>query len=217
MFNWLKEKLQSATETQVPTAPEVLGLRLGGVVELNELRLRMINDQLITDNIAKMQMIQAVGVVNLDAGHSLLRYYTDDDAYIQIVLEGGLNDEHITDVKLFHYYESKGVNSEASWNQLLNAGVSSPTFRCEDKTFNRVWDSMGSNPPVAMTETTYTQGAPTTETDQFTMLYELALAGDLYEFLFVSAEEKIIDNQYDRSLIISSGINLSQADFEVAS
>lgn len=198
-----------------PGPPEVLGLRLGGAVELNELRLRLLTDQLITDRIAKMQLIQAVGVINLDIAHTILRYYTDDDAFIQVVLEGGLGDEHISDVKLLHFYETRGIATEAEWNALLKNGISRPTFDCEGRTFSRVWEAVGENPPVAMTEKTYAEGAPVTETDQFVMLYERPLQDDLREFLFVSGEEKIIDDQHDRCLVISTGINLSQADFEV--
>ena len=66
-----------------------------------------------------------------------------------------------------------------------------------------------------MTEKTEVPQEPLTETDQFVMLYELPLDDSLYEFLLVSGEEKIVDNQYDRCIVISTGINLSQADFEV--
>ncbi|MEH6628158.1 MAG: YjfK family protein [Motiliproteus sp.] len=214
MLNFFKSK-KPDVEPKEKRCPEILGLRLGGAVELNELRLRLISDQLITDSIAKMQMIQAVGMVNLDIAHTILRYYTDDDAFFQIVLEGGLTEEFITDVKLFHYYETKGIANNAEWDQLIAEGISKPTFECSGKSFTRVWESVGANPPVAMTEKTEVPQEPLTETDQFVMLYELPLDDSLYEFLLVSGEEKIVDNQYDRCIVISTGINLSQADFEV--
>ena len=47
------------------------------------------------------------------------------------------------------------------------------------------------------------------------MLYERQLDGDLFEFLLVAGEEKIVDYRPDRCLVLSTGINLGHADFEV--
>ena len=41
MFSFFKNK---ETEKAKPVMPEVLGFRLGGAVELNELKLRLIDD-----------------------------------------------------------------------------------------------------------------------------------------------------------------------------
>ncbi|MFP8966853.1 YjfK family protein [Pokkaliibacter sp. CJK22405] len=214
MFDWLKSKIAAPEAEPKPAAPEVLGLRLGGAVELNELKLRLLDDQLITDNIAKTQLIQAVGQVKLDASNTILRFYTDDEAFFQVVMTGGVGDEFVSDVKLFHFYSTVGVNSRNDWEKTLR-DVSQPSWALEEKSFQRVWGAVGDNPPMAMTEETFTQDSSGERTDQFIMLYELATSAELSEFVLVSAEEKIINHQHDRCLVISTGINLGMADFEV--
>ncbi len=217
MLDWIKKKLANSAEpvNTAPEAPEVLGFRLGGAVELNELKLRLLDDQLITDNIAKVQLIQAVGVVKLDESSTILRYYTDDEGFFQVVLSGGLEEQHVNDVKLFHFYETRGVDAEKDWNALLQSGISQAQYACEGHSFTRVWESVGACPPVAMTETTYTVADPAAETDQFAMLYERPLTDERYEFLLVAGEEKVVNYHAERCRVISTGINLSRADFEV--
>ncbi|MEH6824244.1 MAG: YjfK family protein [Motiliproteus sp.] len=216
MLDWFKQKM-AATSAPTPSVatPEVLGFRLGGAVELNELKLRLLDDQLITDKIAKVQLIQAVGVVKLDQSNTVLRYYTDDDGFFQVVLSGGMEEQHVSDVKLFHFFETRGVGSDNDWNALLRNGISHSTYDFEGHSFARVWESVGDCPPVAMTEITYTVDDPSAETDQFAMLYERQLDGDMFEFLLVAGEEKIVDYRAERCRVISTGINLSRADFEV--
>lgn len=216
MLDWIKQKMaKTAADDPASVAPEILGFRLGGAVELNELKLRLLDDQLISDSIAKMQLIQAVGVVKLDESNSILRYYTDDDGFFQVVLSGGMDEQHVSDVKLFHFFDTQSVAAEHDWNELLRTGISRPTYDFEGQQFKRVWTAVGDCPPVAMTETTYTGADVASETDQFIMLYERPLNDELYEFLLVSAEEQIIDNHAERCRVVSTGINLSHADFEV--
>ncbi|MBV1787412.1 YjfK family protein [Marinobacterium sp. D7] len=214
MFSsWFGRKKE--TPKPPPAPPEILGFRLGGAVELNALKLSLLDDRLITDNIAKTQLIQAVGVVELDESSTILRYYTDDEAFFQVMLTGGMREEHITDVKLFHFHSTLSIAGQRDWEGTLNKRVSLPRYDLEGKTFNRVWETVGDNPPLAITEQTTTEDNAQSRTDQFMMLYELDLDGDLYEFLLVSAEEKLIDNRFDRCLVISTGINLGMTDFEV--
>ncbi len=214
MLDWIKRKMADKP-TPVDAPPEILGFRLGGAVELNELKLRLLDDQLISHKIAKVQLIQAVGVVKLDESSTVLRYYTDDDGFFQVALTGGMEEQHVSDVKLFHFYETQGVGSDSDWNALLRSGISRSSYDCEGHQFTRVWESVGACPPVAMTEKTYTVDDPVAETDQFAMLYERPLTDDLDEFLLVTGEEKIIDYRADRCRVISTGINLSHADFDV--
>jgi hypothetical protein len=79
--------------------------------------------------------------------------------------------------------------------------------------YERVWDAVGEvSPPVAMTETTFEQDGDVTTTDQFVMLYEKSISEDEVEAMLVSGEEKIVGNNHDRCLVISTGFNLSPAD-----
>ena len=204
------------TTSDKPKAPEIMGLYLGGSFELDPLKLKLIQPQLIIDSAATHHLIQAVGEVNLDTGGKILRYYTDDDAYLQVVLDGGDTENHITDVKLWYFYETKTIGSDSQWQEQLKNGISKATFELEGHHFVRVWDAVGDeSPPVAMTETTYEEDGDTSETDQFVMLYERHIDNDNVETLLISGEEKLVNNNFDRCLVVSTGFNINQADITI--
>jgi hypothetical protein len=213
MFSKLFGKKETETK---PKAPEIMGLYLGGSFELDPLKLRLIEPELMIEKAASHHLIQAVGEVNLDTGGKILRFYTDDDAFLQVILDGGDTENHITDVKLWYFYETKTIGSQEQWKQTIASGVSKPVYQLEDAEYKRVWDAVGEeSPPVAMTEKTYEEDGDTSETDQFVMLYERQLSGDESETLLVTAEEKLVNNNFDRCLVISTGFNISQADITI--
>ncbi|MDC8830365.1 YjfK family protein [Alteromonas gilva] len=201
---------------KTPQAPEVMGLYLGGSFELDELKLRLITPDLCIDGAASKHLIQAVGAATLDTGGTLLRFYTDDDAFLQVVMDGGMTENHITDVKLWYFYSTTTIGSQSQWQQCLQSGISSPTYELEGYTFKRVWDAVGSeSPPVAVTEKTYEEDGDVSETDQFMMLYERDIGDDRTESLLVAGEEKIVGNNADRCLVISTGFDIQPADIRI--
>lgn len=213
MFDFLKKK---ATVSQ--TLPELFGLRLGGSIELNNLRLQFIQQHLIIENTAKLQLIQAVGIIQLDNHSHIIRYYTDDDGFFQFVLEGGMTEEYVNDGKLWYFYDTQSISTEEEWNRQLASNISQSNYELEGKTFSRLWqDTSGHHPPVAMTELTYTQDEEPSETDQFIMVYHRNANQELEEYLMLSGEETIANDQPDRSLVISTGLEISTADFNVIS
>lgn len=213
MFGKLFGKNKEASK---PKAPEVMGLYLGGSFELDPLKLRLIEPELVITGAASQHLIQAVGEVNLDTGGKILRFYTDDDAYLQVVLDGGDTENHITDVKLWYFYDTQTVGSEQQWQQLVKHDISKPCYELEGHSYARVWDAIGEiSPPVAMTEKTYELDGDTSETDQFVMLYERILSDDQVETLLVCAEEKLINHNFDRCLVKSTGFNILPADIRI--
>ncbi len=213
VFNKLFGKKE--TETKI-NAPEIIGLRLGGAFEIDPLKLRLIEPDLIVEGIAKTQLIQAVGEIQLDQNTTALRFYTDDDGYLQVLMDGGKTENHIADVKLWYFYDTTSVGSEADWNTLLESGISVADKALEGHNFTRVWSGSGDHsPPIAMTEKTYMDDGETNETDQFAMLYEREVKPDMYEYLFISGEEKLIDNHLDRCLVISTGFDIQPSDIEI--
>lgn len=213
MFSKLFGKKESLSK---PKAPEIMGLYLGGSFELDPLKLRLVEPQLIIEGAANQHVIQAVGEVHLDTGGKILRFYTDDDAFLQVILDGGDDESHITDVKLWYFYETKTVGSDAQWNQLIKEGISQPIYSCEDIEFTRVWDAVGEeSPPVAMTEKTFELDGDVSETDQFVMLYERPLDANMVETLLVTGEEKLVNTNLDRCLVISTGFDIEPADIKI--
>lgn len=201
---------------KTPKAPEIMGLYLGGSFQIDPLKLKLIEPSLIIESAASSHIIQAVGEVDLDSGGKILRFYTDDDAFLQVVLDGGVTENHITDVKLWYFYETKTVGTDTQWQQLLKDDISQAQYSLEGNSYQRVWDAVGDvSPAVAMTEKTYEEDGDVSETDQFVMLYERELDDGNIEALLVSGEEKLVGQNFDRCLVISSGFNIEQADITI--
>lgn len=199
-----------------PKTPEVMGLYLGGSFELDDLKLRLLEPELVISQAARSQLIQAVGQAELDSGGTLLRFYTDDDGFLQVVCDGGLSENHITDVKLWHFYDTRTIGSEDQWKECLEKLISQPTYQIEGYTYTRVWDAVGDHsPPVAVTETTYEEDGDVSTTDQFMMLYERPIGNERTESLLVVGEEKIVGNNADRCLVISTGFDIQPADITI--
>ncbi|HMW72565.1 MAG TPA: YjfK family protein, partial [Cellvibrionaceae bacterium] len=196
----------------LPKAPEVLGLFLGGSVKIDPLKLRLVEPDLIIEGAASDQIIQAVGVIDLDPQTQILRFYTDDDGFIQVLQSGGKGDEYVADVKLWYFYETRSVGND--WEQVLKHNISLPEYSLDGHTFTRSWQAAGSdNPPVAMTEKTYHLEGSVSETDQFLMLYERQANENLAEYLTLAGEESLCAGTFERNLVICTGFDLSAADF----
>lgn len=215
MFSkWFKKNSQLDKKT--PKAPQIMGLYLGGSFELDELKLKLLTPELTIDNPATHHFIQAVGEAHLDTGGKILRYYTDDDAFLQIVLDGGESEAHITDVKLWYFYDTLTIGSETQWQSTLKNTISQPSYDIDGQTFSRVWNAVGNDsPPVAVTEKTYEEDGDISETDQFMMLYERPLDNQRTESLMVVGEEKIVGNNADRCLVVSTGFDLQASDLRI--
>lgn len=213
---FLKNAFGGSTTPAKPNAPEIMGLYLGGSFEIDALKLKLLEPQLMIEGAASQHLIQSTGEVNLDTGGKILRFYTDDDAFLQIVLDGGDTENHITDVKLWYFFDTQTIGNDSQWRDTLKTKVSKPVYELEDYQYQRVWEAVGEeSPPVAMTEKTIEEDGDVSETDQFIMLYERQLEGDNVEALMVSAEEKIIQQNHDRCLVLSTGINIQPADIRI--
>lgn len=212
MFNLFKKK--PAAQKGIDK-PEVMGLCVGSSFDLDKLAFQLIVGELVIGGVADTQLIQAAGKVDLGS-NILLRFYTDDEAWLQVVCEGGESEEHIVDVTLFHYYDTLNVVA-AEWDDLLNNKMGTPEYTLEGNVYSRVWTSTTSyHPPVAMQEKTYDDTNEITETDQFVMLYERELSDGSFEQLYLSAEETLNDNnRLERCLVISTGVKLTPTQIKV--
>jgi len=200
----------------VDNSPTIMGLRLGGSFEIDGLLLKLLEPELIIQGSAKTHIIQAAGIVNLD-GTWVYRFYTDDDAFLQVISEGGQSDEHVVDVKLFHFYDTQDISSQQVWDELLNEKMGTPNYELEGQAFSRVWTSASEyHNPVHMSEKTYDGPDDSVQTDQFTMLFEREIAQGNTESLFLSAEEKLEESgNLGRCLVISTGITITPAQLTI--
>ena len=208
MFDWFKKKKQQIEPVR---SPEVLGLRLGGAIELDDLKFRLIEPDLTIEGATRTQLIKAVGLVELDEQTRLLRFYTDDDGYFQ-VLQNGSTDADVIEVKLVYFYQTKPIDTEQQWEHWLTKELLLPNQTLDGETFYKAWDN---ERPVAMTEKTWFEDGSMSETDQFVMVYERQINDELFEGLHIFAEEKLENNQLQRSIVFSTSIDVSPTDFNI--
>lgn len=210
----VQESVQEEEQPEI-IGPEIMGLRIGSSFDIDPLMLKMENDNLVTSDISPSQIIQGAGVVDLGDGTKAYRFYTDDDAWLQVIAEGGTTEDHVVDVKLFHYFDTTDYSSQENWDDLLFRKIGAKTWELEENTYERVWKSdTDYHQPVHMREYTTIDTGDITETDQFVMLFERD-AESTVESLFVSGEEKVVSGQVERCLVISTGITLSPAEITI--
>lgn len=212
MFNLFKKD----KKPDAPKPPEVMGLRLGCSFELDPLHLKLLSPMLVTEGINPSQVIEAVGQVDLE-DTTILRFYTDDEAFLQVVVQGPLEEDNVIDVKLFHFFDTFDISSSAAWEDLLKNKIGQPQYTVAEHTYERVWQSATAyHAPVAMTEKTFAENGTVSETDQFVMLFERHVDSDNTESLLVSAEE-VLDshNNLSRCLVLSTGIMVSPSQITI--
>ncbi len=207
MFDFFKKK----KEEKKSHLPEVLGLRLGGAVELDRLKMKIIEPDLTISGAAITQIIQAVGVVELDDATRLIRYYTDDDGMIQVLMNGD-SDAGVQQCMLSYYYSTTPIDTDARWNSVLSTEVVQENKDLDGVHFKKLWEN---ERPVAMTEITWTSETESSRTDQFIMLYSRQANDDIDEVLIVSAEEQLVNNEFERCLVLSTAFDLQPNDFTV--
>jgi hypothetical protein len=197
-------------------APSIMGLRLGGSFEIDPLFIKLTIPDLLIEGCASAQIIKAAGIVDLD-GTWVFRFYTDDDAFLQVITEGGTSDEHVVDVKLFHFYDTRDISSQAIWDQLLTKEIGTSTFELEGNSYSRVWTSAGEyHNPVYMAEKTYDDEGTFSQTDQFTMLFERPISEGQTESLLLAAEEKEESSgNLSRCFVLSTGITLTPSQLTI--
>ncbi len=203
-------------DSPVDSSPSILGLRIGCSFELDPLMLKLLEDKLLIENSAVSHVIQAAGIVELD-GTYIFRFYTDDDAFLQVVSQGGKGDDQVVDVKLYHYFDTLDVGSDSAWDKLLYQEIGKASYQLEGHDYQRVWESIDDyHKPVHMCEKTYDDSGEHSITDQFTMLFERPVTNDQTESLFLSAEEKETSHgTLERCFVVSTGITLSSTQITI--
>lgn len=210
MFGLFKKKEEKNIEL-----PKCLGLGIGHSFEVDPLFLKLIEPELVIESAAPTQIVQSVGVVELD-GTKIFRFYTDDEAFLQIVAQGGVDAQHVLDVKLFHYYNTLDMSDKSRWDELLDQKIGTPTYELEGHTYERVWSTASEyHQPIHMRETTYEKNGDDSTTDQFTMLFERKLSDGTAESLFLSAEEFLNEDNLERCLVLSTGITLTPSQITI--
>lgn len=216
MFGLFKKKKDSVEIKS--NYPELMGLRLGGSVRLDDLTLKILETNGLLDGPRREQMIEAVGVAVMDDDFTIVRYYTNDEGFIQVNVHGDMHDRNVSDIFLWYYSNSKGMGTQQAWEEALQ-GASKPTWQYEGFEYQRIWNDEGETLLQALSEKGEQTDGDKFEVDQFFMIYERQIAEpDVFELLMINGEEKEMPNgELDRTMVTSIGYKLSQNDLHVIS
>lgn len=216
MFSkWFKK---DENEQPQPELPSPYNLRLKAGVDIDPIPFAMMRDKLHFTLPAETQIVEAQGKVTLGGGAYLSRYYTSDDAFIQVSTTGGFNEQHVDDIKLFVFEETITPANQAEWEQWTGkeSKIGDATFQFHETEYSRVWmaQSEGSVLPVEFEEevTNLIEGEAPYTVVHLCMLYERAIPEiERYEYLFISAEHTLDDAH----IVFSLGVDLDPQAFVV--
>lgn len=238
MFKTLKSLFRAQTERPEPApseatfaaglplgmAPELFeGLRLDGRVRVRLASLAAYSDTLFAWDSDSYRHIAAVGHVDLGQGSHLVRFYLDNDTWIQANVEH----QQILEYKLFDFYRVAHL-SDVEFDQLINAGdkktdqpgAQTLTLEATDgsarrPSYQRVWGDAASlwSPPVVLEEeVTTTERIVPRHVTHHAMLYERPIEGsERMEYVLVSAED---DGEGGFMRVDNLGVDIASVDID---
>lgn len=210
MFKSLNKLFKGQSHDVPETLPEILGLRLGGSFTIDQLKLKLSQPLLTIDGAAADHVIESVGIVQLDPQRKLVRYYTDDEAFLQIQLY----DNQIEEIILWYFFDATALG-KSEWKTTLEQHVATGEYILDEQRFQQFWTGQE---PVSLTESTHRLDGSVSETDQFCMAYTRDLESEhcSVELLLVSAEEKHnpTNHTFEHELVRSTGFALNAIDIQ---
>ena len=238
MFNTLKALFRATTEK--PPEPnegrpvaaglpmgisqeDLEGLRLDGRVNIKLIGLRAHPDALFRWNDDAYHHIAAVGHVDLGQGAHLVRFYLDNDTWLQANIENG----QVLEYKLFDFYRVAHL-SDAEFDNLINGedkqpdsigaqtiALTSTTEEARSCTYQRVWgngDSLWSPPVVFEEQVMTTESVSARHVTHHAMLYERPIEGaERMEYLLLSAEN---DGEGSFMVVHNVGVDVASVDID---
>lgn len=238
MLNNLKALFRATTQKQpaqssgrpvaagLPTGvsqEDLEGLRLDGRVNIKLIGLRAHPDALFRWDDDAYHHIAAVGHVDLGQGAELVRFYLDNDTWLQANIENG----QVHEYKLFDFYRVAHL-SDAEFDNLINGedkqpdslgAQSIPLASTSDEartcTYQRVWGNNDSvwSPPVMFEEQVMTTESLTARSvTHHAMLYERTIQdAERLEYLLLSAED---DGEGSFMLVQNVGVDVASIDID---
>ena len=199
------------------------GLRLDGRVNIKLIGLRAHADALFSWDNDTYHHIAAVGHVDLGQDAHLVRFYLDNDTWLQANIENG----QILEYKLFDFYRVAHL-SDAEFDQMINGDdktsdtigaqtitLASTADETTTRTFQRVWGNSESlwSPPVIFEEQVMTtESVVARRVTHHAMLYERTIEGsERMEYLLLSAED---DGEGGFMLVQNVGVDVASVDID---
>ncbi len=199
------------------------GLRLDGRVNIKLIGLRAHADALFSWDDDAYHHIAAVGHVDLGQGAHLVRFYLDNDAWLQANIEHG----QVLEYKLFDFYRVAHL-SDAEFDGVINGEDKQPdsigaqtvalTSTTEEPricTYQRLWgdsDSLWSPPVVFEEQVMTTESIAARHVTHHAMLYERTIQGtERMEYLLISAEN---DGEGSFMVVHNVGVDVASVDID---
>lgn len=215
---------QTAPGLPVGISSEMLeGLRLDGRVNIKLIGLRAHPDALFRWDDSAYHHVAAVGHVDLGQGAHLVRFYLDNDTWLQANIEHG----QVLEYKLFDFYRVAHL-SDAEFDSMINGeekksdslgaqtiALASTSEEARTCSYQRVWgnsDSLWSPPVVFEEQVMTTESVITRHVTHHVMLYERTIAdAERMEYLLLSAEN---DGEGGYMLVQNVGVDIASVDID---
>ncbi|WP_235040507.1 DUF2491 family protein [Vreelandella profundi] len=199
------------------------GLRLDGRVNIKLIGLRAHQDALFRWDDDAYHHIAAVGHVDLGQGAHLVRFYLDNDTWLQANIEHG----QVLEYKLFDFYRVAHL-SDAEFDGVINGETKQPDSigaqtvaldSTEDEprtcSYERAWgngESLWSPPVVFEEQVMTTESMVALTVIHHAMLYERTIQDtERMEYLLLSAEN---DGEGGYMLVQNVGVDVASVDID---
>lgn len=199
------------------------GLRLDGRVKIQLAELTAFPDALFAWDSEPYHHIAAVGHIDLGQGAHLVRFYLDNDTWLQANVEN----QSVIEYKLFDFYRVTHL-SDVEFDALINSsdkkadqlGAQAITVEATDATqrvchYQRVWGEASSlwSPPVLLEEQVMTtESVMTRSVTHHAMLYERSIEGaERMEYVLLNAEN---DGEGGFMLVQNLGVDITSVDID---
>jgi len=205
MWNRLRGLLgKGPGEPKGPEVPRIEGFPLAGIGASFQLDVGHPRIKECFPDAAELQIVVAVGLIEVDERYKLIRYYTDDEGFLQAHVDGPLRLENVELLTLWFTESVKSVSSEEDWQRLLSEEVVLPEVELWGDRFKPAWEDT-SGRPIAFREAYYTE-EERREIDHFMMLYRDV--ADEEHLLLRSADEIWRAGLCERLFYVHRGIHL---------
>lgn len=215
VFNGLKGLFGRGTGASAPQhGLGPLGLGIGRAASLDVMRLRLEESQLAMKLPPDTLVITGHGTAPLDASSVIHRYYDDNHTTLQVLCTGGISDDCVREITLYHLWDEVVPTTHQEWAVWdgPNGKIGQAVFEADGFRFERVWGDPSTPwiPPAEFTEEVSVDEGPNRVIHQKIMPYRRDV-GMLIETLLIAVERDLSTN--DRgSVTFMIGYGLSPAD-----
>jgi hypothetical protein len=216
MLGKFKALWGSGKAERKPAIPEILRLTIGRSAVIDPLLIRTRGPDSKLNIPSNSLVIVAQGMIRLEDGTFVHRFYTEDHTMLQVLSAAREGDEHIKEITLFAPLDSVYPSTEAdfaAWKQRIRQTA----FKTADGTkYQRYWFDNSDLPedPVRIVETVYDDlsGEDTRTIVQTSMLFGRTLQSGDVELLLTSIEQP---SNHEATVEMMVGMKLSCSDLSI--